>query len=112
MRRSSACSDAGAARVVGFTASSFLCGLAPSLPFLIVRELMTEHPIVDLREFKNRTYAAGVFLITVLGFILYGSTVLLPLLMQDLLGDSSFDPSGPCPRGTLSRSPGQGPATD
>jgi DHA2 family multidrug resistance protein len=53
---------------------------------LVVRELYTAHPIVNLRVFKNRTYATGVFLMTVLGFVLYGSTVLLPLLMQTLLG--------------------------
>src|SRR3954471_8331108 len=53
---------------------------------LVVRELMADHPIVDLRIFKRRTYAAGVFLMTILGFVLYGSTVLLPLLMQTLLG--------------------------
>jgi DHA2 family multidrug resistance protein len=53
---------------------------------LVIRELHTAHPIVNLRVFKNRTYATGVFLMTVLGFVLYGSTVLLPLLMQTLLG--------------------------
>jgi DHA2 family multidrug resistance protein len=53
---------------------------------LVIRELRTAHPIVNLRVFKNRTYATGVFLMTVLGFVLYGSTVLLPLLMQTLLG--------------------------
>jgi DHA2 family multidrug resistance protein len=52
----------------------------------IVRELNTEHPIVDLRVFRYRTYAAGVFLMTVLGFVLYGSTVLVPLMLQTLLG--------------------------
>ncbi len=52
----------------------------------IVRELTTEHPIVDLRVFRNRTYATGVFMMTVLGFVLYGSTVLLPLWLQTLMG--------------------------
>jgi DHA2 family multidrug resistance protein len=52
----------------------------------IIRELTTEHPIVDLSVFKIRTYATGVFLMTVLGFVLYGSTVLIPLLLQTLLG--------------------------
>jgi DHA2 family multidrug resistance protein len=41
---------------------------------------------VNLRIFKNRTYATGVFLMTVLGFVLYGSTVLLPLWLQTLMG--------------------------
>jgi DHA2 family multidrug resistance protein len=52
----------------------------------IVRELTTAHPVVQLKIFKNRTYATGVFLMTVLGFVLYGSTVLLPLWLQTLMG--------------------------
>jgi DHA2 family multidrug resistance protein len=51
-----------------------------------IRELRTDHPIVDLRALKDRTYSAGVFLMTVLGFGLYGSLVLLPILLQTLLG--------------------------
>jgi DHA2 family multidrug resistance protein len=70
---------------------------------LIIRELRAEHPIVDLRVFKNRTYATGTFLMTVLGFVLYGSTVLLPLLMQTLLGYSAFDAGvATLPRGLAS----------
>ena len=56
------------------------------LTAFIIRELTTEHPVVDLSVFKIRTYATGVFLMTVLGFVLYGSTVLIPLLLQTLLG--------------------------
>src|SRR5215469_14012356 len=53
---------------------------------LIIRELKTPHPVIDLSVFKYRSYAVGTFLMTVVGFVLYGSTVLLPLLMQELLG--------------------------
>ena len=53
---------------------------------LIIRELTAEHPIIDLSVFKYRSYAVGTFLMTIVGFVLYGSTVLLPLLMQELLG--------------------------
>jgi DHA2 family multidrug resistance protein len=53
---------------------------------LIIRELMAAHPVIDLSVFKYRSYAIGTFLMTVVGFVLYGSTVLLPLLMQELLG--------------------------
>jgi len=52
----------------------------------IARELTTPHPVVQLKIFKNRTYSTGVFLMTVLGFVLYGSTVLLPLWLQTLMG--------------------------
>jgi DHA2 family multidrug resistance protein len=53
---------------------------------LIIRELRAEHPVIDLSVFKYRSYAVGTFLMTIVGFVLYGSTVLLPLLMQELLG--------------------------
>src|SRR5581483_5238977 len=53
---------------------------------LIIRELSTPHPVIDLSVFRYRSYAVGRFLMTIVGFVLYGSTVLLPLLMQELLG--------------------------
>ncbi len=52
----------------------------------LIRELRTEHPIVELRVFKERTYATGVLLMTILGFVLYGSTVLIPIWLQTLMG--------------------------
>jgi DHA2 family multidrug resistance protein len=52
----------------------------------VVRELRASHPVVQLRVFKSRTYAAGVFLMTVLGFVLYGSLLLVPIFLQTLLG--------------------------
>lgn len=64
---------------------------AMSLAALIVYELRTASPIVDLRVFKNRTYATGVFLMTVVGFALYGGLVLLPLMLQTLFGYSSLE---------------------
>jgi MFS transporter, DHA2 family, multidrug resistance protein len=61
-----------------------------TLVALVVHELTTEHPIVDLRVFKERSYAVGVFLMTVVGFVLYGSLVLLPIMLQTLLGYPSL----------------------
>ena len=52
----------------------------------VVRELRAGNPVVQLRVFKSRTYAAGVFLMTVLGFVLYGSLLLVPVFLQTLLG--------------------------
>jgi DHA2 family multidrug resistance protein len=51
----------------------------------LARELMANDPVVDLRVFKLRTYSTGVFLMTTLGFVLYGSLVLLPIMLQTLL---------------------------
>ena len=65
---------------------------AVSLIALVYYELFgTSDPIVDLRVFKNRTYATGVFLMTVVGFVLYGSMVLLPVMLQTLFGYSSLE---------------------
>ena len=66
------------------TALAILAGAG--LVLFIVRELNIEHPVVDLRVFRHRTYSTGVFLMTILGFVLYGSTVLVPLLLQTVLG--------------------------
>ena len=52
---------------------------------LVIHELTTDDPVVDLRVFKLRSYAVGVFLMTTLGFVLYGSMVLLPIMLQTLL---------------------------
>lgn len=55
------------------------------LAFLIY-ELHIQHPVVNLRVFTNRTYSTGVFLMALLGVGLYGTTVLIPLVLQTLLG--------------------------
>src|SRR5215468_692778 len=52
----------------------------------VIHELRTKEPVLHLRVFKERTYATGVFLMTTLGFVLYGSLVLLPLFLQTVLG--------------------------
>jgi DHA2 family multidrug resistance protein len=62
---------------------------AMALVFLaafVIRELTVEDPIVHFRLLRSRTFATGIGLVTVLGFVLYGSLVLLPLFMQTLLG--------------------------
>jgi MFS transporter, DHA2 family, multidrug resistance protein len=73
-----------------FILTLFIICLA-GLLFFVIRELTTGHPVVQLKIFKNRTYSTGVFLMTVLGFVLYGSTVLLPLWLQTLMGYSALE---------------------
>jgi len=53
---------------------------------MVIRELKAHHPIVDLRALTDRTFSAGIFLMTMLGFVLYASLVLLPIFLQTLLG--------------------------
>ena len=71
-------------------ASHFIVALAViavvMLTAFVIRELYTPQPIVRFRLLRYRNFAAGIALITILGFVLYGSLVLLPLFMQTLLG--------------------------
>jgi len=57
-----------------------------SLAVLIVWELIYKAPIIDLRLLKDRNFAMGVLTMFVLGFVLYGSILLLPVFLQQLLG--------------------------
>jgi MFS transporter, DHA2 family, multidrug resistance protein len=56
------------------------------IAIFILHEIRARDPVVRLRVFKLRTYSAGVFLMTVLGFVLYGSMLLVPIFLQTLLG--------------------------
>ena len=58
---------------------------------LVIREVMTKEPVVDLRALKNRSFSAGVFVIGQLGFVLYASLVLLPIYLQTLLGYPAYN---------------------
>jgi MFS transporter, DHA2 family, multidrug resistance protein len=58
---------------------------------LIIRELNTSTPVVDLRALRNRSFSTGVFLISLLGFVLYASLVLLPIYLQTLLGYPAYN---------------------
>ena len=52
----------------------------------VICELHGAHPIVDLKIFTNRNYAAGILLMTALGAVLYGTTAALPIFLQTSMG--------------------------
>jgi MFS transporter, DHA2 family, multidrug resistance protein len=70
--------------------SSFIVTLAliaaASLIFVIVWEWRHKDPIIDLHLFRDRTFGISNLLMFMLGFALLGSTLLLPLFSQTLLG--------------------------
>jgi DHA2 family multidrug resistance protein len=68
-----------------FAVISVVCFVA-----FVVRELRAGHPLVNLQVLKNRNFAAGVMLITVLGAVLYGTTAALPIFLQTLMGYSAL----------------------
>lgn len=57
----------------------------------IWRELVYEHPIVNLKVLKNSNLVMGTIMTFVLGFGLYGSTFIIPIYTQSILGWTATD---------------------
>jgi DHA2 family multidrug resistance protein len=57
-----------------------------SLISLIWWELRTEHPILQLRHFKNPSFRSGILLMSALGAMLYGLIFVLPVFVSSMLG--------------------------
>src|SRR5215475_3813945 len=49
-------------------------------------ELREKHPVIDLKMLKDRNFAVATVAMFFLGFVLYASTVLIPQMLQELLG--------------------------
>lgn len=63
---------------------SIICVVA--LVLFVIVELRAEHPVVDLRVFRDRTFTVGNIIMFMGFFCLFGGFVLLPLYAQTLMG--------------------------
>ncbi len=63
---------------------------AVSLVLLLVNEYYSEHPIVNLRVFKDRTFTSGATVMFFVFLNLFGSIVLLPIFLQNLMGYTAY----------------------
>src|SRR5580700_7088450 len=68
----------------GIVAAAIIAAIG--LVGVVVWELRQKEPIVDFRLLKDRTFATSTASMFILGFVLYGSTMALPLFLQTLLG--------------------------
>jgi len=66
----------------------FVCSLAGVIFFW--RAFRQAHPVVDLAIFKDRNFAVGSLVATVVGFGLFGSVYLTPLFLGTVRGYSSL----------------------
>ncbi|GAA5084887.1 MDR family MFS transporter [Chryseobacterium ginsengisoli] len=71
--------------IVLFTVSAIL-----GFILFLWRELTFKYPIVELRVLKNSNLRIGTVMSFVLGFGLYGSTFIVPLYTQSILGWTAF----------------------
>ncbi|MDQ2844674.1 MAG: DHA2 family efflux MFS transporter permease subunit, partial [Acidobacteriota bacterium] len=67
--------------ITAFTAIS-----VSSMIFFLIWDWNHKYPIVNLKLFRNRNYAACNALMFLLGVVLLGTTVLIPQYLQTLLG--------------------------
>lgn len=63
---------------------------AVSLIAFVIVELRMEHPVVNLRVLKDRTFAFGNIIMFMGFFCIFGSIVLIPLYLQNLMGYTAF----------------------
>lgn len=70
--------------------STWVCWFAVislvTLVTFVFWELSTPEPIVHLRTLKNRNFAVGTILITLMGVLIYSPLTLLPEFLQTLIG--------------------------
>ncbi len=63
------------------------CAIAvTALVSVVFWELRQKDPVVDFHLLKDRNFAISTLTMFILGFVLYGSTMALPLFLQTLLG--------------------------
>ena len=75
--------------------ATWICWIAAAstlaLAGFILREFTHRDPIVQLRVLANRNFWNGTVITAVYGFVLYGTTALLPLFLQTQMGYSAMD---------------------
>jgi MFS transporter, DHA2 family, multidrug resistance protein len=57
-----------------------------ALAAMVFWELRTKDPVIELHLLTNRNFLISTSMMFVLGVVLYGTTVLLPILLQTLMG--------------------------
>jgi MFS transporter, DHA2 family, multidrug resistance protein len=71
--------------ILTLAAISAICLIA-----FVILELVIDDPVLHLRVFKNRSFAAGNVIMFMTFFTLFGTIVLLPIFLQKLMGYTSY----------------------
>jgi MFS transporter, DHA2 family, multidrug resistance protein len=61
-----------------------------AMVLLIFHELRVSEPILELRFLRIRQFAAAVFSIVILSFVLFGTGLLNPIFLQELMGYTAW----------------------
>ena len=66
------------------------CVAAITLPWFLVRMLRARYPLVDMRAFRFRGFTVGTVLLCVVGFGLFGTSLIMPLFFQTIMGMTAY----------------------
>src|SRR5512143_3020658 len=72
------------------TIVAFAIVSAVSLVLLVVNEYYSDHPIINLKVFTDRTFTSGAIVMLFVFLNLFGSIVLLPIFLQMMMGYTSL----------------------
>jgi DHA2 family multidrug resistance protein len=64
---------------------------AVALVWFVWKTIRDRHPLVDLNVFRFRTFTIGNIIGIISGFGLFGTSLILPLFFQTVLGFTAFD---------------------
>jgi MFS transporter, DHA2 family, multidrug resistance protein len=59
--------------------------------WFLIKTLRDPHPLVDLRSFRFPTFVFGNLLLVIVGFGLYGTSLIMPLFFQTSMGMTAYD---------------------
>ncbi|MFC5864692.1 DHA2 family efflux MFS transporter permease subunit [Acidicapsa dinghuensis] len=67
-----------------------VAAMSVALVWFVIHSFRSETPLVNIRIFKDRNFAAGCLLIAMFGVAVYSTITILPLFYQELLGYTAF----------------------
>lgn len=83
-------SNFGTSKLLSFSVlGSFIIGLVFLIIF-IKSQWSSQHPFVNLKVFKNKQFKIATIVNCLLVSTMYGNTILIPLLVQDVMHQSAF----------------------
>ncbi|GCF92378.1 MFS transporter [Enterococcus florum] len=75
----------GSPKVLGFLAVGIIV-----IGIFVWHQLHLEHPFLELRVFKSRTFTIAAILVGVVNMSMVGAELVLPLYIQNIRGESAF----------------------
>ena len=58
--------------------------------FFIFTEFLVDHPIIELGVFRDRSFSLGNIILFLVQAVLFGSLILLPVYLQNLMGYTAY----------------------